>query len=76
MIHFTRTFDLLIAIPRSRLDRDYTRNICHCCVVLYFSDSFQKCIGLSGSLVLYMCEFSVGSVLKILLVLTQSHYVV
>ena len=76
MIHFTRTFDLLI---EQFQDRDWirtARNICHCCVVLYFSDSFHKGIDLSGSLVLYVCEVSVGSVRKILLVLTQSHYVV
>ena len=77
MIHFTRTFDLLIEEFQDRdLDRDSARNICHCCVVLYFSGSFHKGVGLSGSLVLYMCEVSVGSVLKILSVLTQSNYVV
>ena len=48
---------------------------CHC-VVLYVSDLFHKGIDLSGSLVLYMCKVSVGSLRKILLVLTQSHYVV
>ena len=57
---------------------------CHCVLLYlvihftrsYVSDSFHKGIGLSGSLVLYMCKVSVGSVRKILLVLTQSHYVV
>ena len=48
---------------------------CHC-VVVYFSDSFHKNVDFSGSLVLYMCKVSVGSVSKILLVLTQSLYVV
>ena len=62
MIHFTRTFDLLV---EQFQDRDWIGiplEICHCCVVLYFSDSFHKGIGLLGSLVLYMCEVSVGSV--------------
>ena len=45
-------------------------------LVLYVSDSFHKGSGLSGSLVLYVCKVSVGSVRKVLLVLTQSHYVV
>ena len=45
-------------------------------LVLYVSDSFHKEIDLSGSLVLYMCKVSVSSVSKILLVLTQSLYVV
>ena len=48
---------------------------CHC-VVLFVSDSFHKGIALPGSLVLYVCKVSVGSVRKILLVLTQSHYIV
>ena len=46
------------------------------CVVVYFSDSFHKNIDFAGSLILYMCKVSVGSVSKILLMLTQSLYVV
>ena len=78
MIHFTRTFDLLIEQFR---DRDWI-GIPHetfvivvwfYILVIHFT---RALIGLSGSLVLYMCEVSVGSVRKILLVLTQSHYVV
>ena len=49
---------------------------CHCCVVLYLVIHFTRTFDFSGSLVLYMCKVSVGSVRKILLVLTQSHYVV
>ena len=45
-------------------------------VVVYFSHSFHKNIDFLGSLVLYICKISVGSVSKILLVLTQSLYVV
>ena len=63
------------AVPTSRLDGDSARNICHY-VVVYFSHSFHNNIDFSGSLVLYMCKVSVGSVSKILLVLTQSLYVV
>ena len=54
---------------------DSSRNVYHC-VVLYFSDSFHKNIAFSWSLVLYMCKVSVGSVSNILLMLTQSLYVV
>ena len=46
------------------------------CVVVYFSDSFHKNIDFSGPLVLYMCKVSIGSVSKILSMLTQSLYVV
>ena len=46
----------------------------HC--IVYFSDSFHKNIDFSESLVLYMCKVSVGSVSKILLMLTHSLYVV
>ena len=42
-------------------------------MVLYFSDSFHKGISLSGSLVLYMCEVSVGSVLVVVVVVVDSH---
>ena len=45
-------------------------------VVLYLVYHFTRTFEFSGSRVLYMCEVSVGSVRKILLVLTQSHYVV
>ena len=75
MIHFTRTFDLLI---EQFQDRDWIR-IPHetfVIVVWFYILVIHKGISLSGSLVLYMCEVSVGSVLQILLVLTQSHYVV
>ena len=51
-------------VPTSRLDGDSARNIFHY-VVVYFSGSFHKNIDFSGSLVLYMCKVSVGSVSKI-----------
>ena len=54
---------------------DSARNICHC-IVVYISGLFHKNIDFSGSLVLYMYKVSVGSVGKILLMLTQSLYVV
>ena len=54
---------------------DSARNVCHY-VILYFSHSFHKNVDFPGSLVLYMCKVSVGSVSKITLVLTQSLYVV
>ena len=79
MNYFTRTFDLLI---EQFQDRDWigipheTFVIVVWFYILVIHFTRLKGISLSGSLVLYMCEVSVGSVLQILLVLTQSHYVV
>ena len=78
MIYFTRTFDLLIEQFQNRdwIGIPHETFVIVVWFYIYFSDSFHKGIGLSGSLVLYMCEVSVGSVRKILIVLKQSHYVV
>ena len=41
-----------------------------------FVTHFTRTLSFSGSLILYMCKVSIGSVSKVLLMLTQSVYVV